>query len=66
MKDTRYNHAFTVAFTIESDHPEGDDITGEQFTKAVQRRVDELNSQGDLEWLEAVGLPYDTYEVHDA
>jgi hypothetical protein len=58
----KYNHAFALAFSINSDHPDGDDITGEEFTAAVQRRVDDINSSGDLEWSEAVGIPYDTYE----
>ena len=58
----KYNHAFAVAFSIDSDHPYGGDITGEQFTAAVQKRIDEINSSGDPEWFEAVGVPYDTYE----
>jgi len=58
----KYNHMFGLGFSVESNHPDGDDITGEQFTAAVQKRVDDINSSGDLEWFEACGLPEDTFE----
>lgn len=54
-----YNHAFTIAFTVISDHPEGEDITPQQFRHAI---LDRLASLVEDELLEAVGPPYDTSE----
>lgn len=58
----RYNHAYTIAFEVISDHPKGDDVTPEQLKAALTQRIENLDSAGDLEWLDATGAPYDTYE----
>lgn len=55
-----YDHAFTIAFSIKSHHPEGDDITSQQYRHAILAR---LASLVDDELLEAVGAPYDTFTV---
>jgi hypothetical protein len=60
-----FDHAFDIAFSVVTDDPTGDNITGEQFAAALQRRIDDLNSSGDVEWHEAVGAPFDTFEVED-
>ena len=55
-----YNHAFDIAFSIECrTDPSGESITAQQFRDAIHKRLDSLN---DEEILEAVGLPFDTYE----
>lgn len=59
----KYNHAFTVAFSINSDHPQGDDISADEFHQALVKRSQDL-TRAD-EWLEAVGAPFDTYENED-
>jgi len=56
---TTYNHAFTIAFSIESKHPEGDDITPQQYRLGILARLAALP---DDELFEAIGLPFDTYE----
>lgn len=56
----KYNHAFTIAFSIDHDHPEGEGISPLEFTQALLRRIHDLNEND--EWDEAVGAPYDTYE----
>ena len=56
----KYDHAFDIAFSIVSDNQNGEDITAEQFAAAIRKRVDELLATGEM--LEAVGLPWDTYE----
>lgn len=61
----KYNHAFTIAFSLESDHPTGDDVTGEMLAKALQKKIEELDSDGDIAWMEACDAPFDTYEVED-
>jgi hypothetical protein len=57
----RYNHAFDIAFSIESDHPTGEDVTAEQVRDALIKRVQTAYASGEL--LEAIGAPFDTYEV---
>lgn len=59
----RYNHAYSVAFSLESLHPDGDDVTAEMLQTALQKRIRDLDRCGDIEWLEACGAPYDTYEI---
>jgi hypothetical protein len=56
----RYNHAYDIAFTVESEHPTGDDLTPNQIRGAIWKRLAELP---DSELPEAVGMPFDTYEV---
>lgn len=55
-----YDHAFTIAFSIKSNHPDGDDITPQHYRHAILAR---LSSLVDDELLEAVGGPYDTYTL---
>lgn len=59
----RYNHMYTVAFTVISSHPEGLDVTPEDFRRALTQRMNDLDLSG--EWDEAVGAPDDTYEMED-
>lgn len=60
----RYNHAYTVAFSLNSDHPDGEDVTPEMLRVALLRRIIQLDEDG--EWEEAVGAPYDTYENEES
>ena len=55
----RYDHAFTIAFSLESSHPSGDDVTAAQLRAAILTRLAAL---ADDELHEAVGAPYDSYE----
>jgi hypothetical protein len=59
----KYNHAFDIAFSIVSDHPTGEDVTAEQVREALIQRVHTAYSSGEL--LEAIGAPFDTYEVDE-
>ena len=59
----RYNHAFTVAFSLESDTQDGSDITPAMCRAALEARMNELDKHG--EWDEAIGPSFDTYEVGD-
>lgn len=49
----RYNHAVTLAFEVISDDPEGEDITADMLRASLQKRMETLDSSGDLEWLQA-------------
>ena len=55
----RYNHAFTLAFSLNSNN-DGDNVTAKELLKALKLRVTELETTGEI--IEAVGLPYDSYE----
>lgn len=53
-----YNHAFTIAFSVETLDEEGN-VKPEALEVALLRRIREL--EGD-ELIEATGCPFDTYE----
>lgn len=58
-----YNHAFSLCFSVSRSRcPEGSDVTAEQLRRSLDSRVADLDSEGNLAWLEAVGAPEDTYE----
>lgn len=58
-----YNHAFSLGFSVSgSTDPEGEKITSAEFRAAIEARMDDLDSSGDLEWVEAIGQPNDTHE----
>lgn len=57
-----YSHQYCVAFTVNSStHPEGDDVTADQMRVALEQRIADIDSEGDLEWGEAAQL-LDTVE----
>jgi len=55
----KYNHAFTVAFAVNSDN-EGGYVTQNELMEALLNRLNDLVDNDELE--EACGLPFDTYE----
>lgn len=55
----KFNHAFTIAFSIESDN-DSEDVTKEELWQGLQGRLDDLCVNRD-EITEACGLPFDTY-----
>jgi hypothetical protein len=57
---TKYNHAYTMGFSLESNHETGDDVTATQARTAITQY---LNNLSDNELLENLGYPFDTYEV---
>ena len=57
---TRYDHAYTVAFSLTSNHPTGEDVTADQAYTALRARIKGLMENEEM--LEAIGAPYDTYE----
>lgn len=57
----RYNHAFTMAFSVSgSETKDGSDITKEQYIEALQQRIKDLSDEDQIQ--EAIGAPFDTYE----
>ena len=57
---TKYNHAYTLGFSLESNHETGDDVMANQVRAAI---VKSLSNLSDIELLENLGYPFDTYEV---
>lgn len=57
---TRYDHAFTIAFSLVSSDPSGCDVTLAELRAAILTRLAALS---DNELIEAVGAPYDSYEL---
>jgi hypothetical protein len=60
----QYNHAFTVAFSVLSNNPKGEDVTPEMFKAALTKRMKDLDEHD--EWEEAVGGPFDSYFDEDS
>lgn len=56
---SQYNHAFDIAFSLVSGCPTGESVTGSQLREALNKR---LLSLTDEDLVEAVGMPFDTYE----
>jgi hypothetical protein len=56
-KPKRYNHAYAVAFSVESNDPEH--CTFEEWIDALHKRVSNLE---EMETAHASEFPYDTYE----
>jgi hypothetical protein len=66
MTKQRYNHALTIAFTVVSEHPLGEDITNQQIYRGILNRlVDLMGSSNQYEIQEAVQPPYDTYPTEE-
>lgn len=68
MSEKKYNHAFTIAFSIDTDAPcedseniPGDYPTEDELLRALLKRVENLKDN-PMEIYEAIGAPYDTYE----
>ncbi len=61
----KYNHAFTFAFEVISNHPEADDVTDQMLFEGCRKRLKDLeeNSPGEIQL--ACQPPYDTFEFEE-
>jgi hypothetical protein len=57
----KFNHAFDFAFEVSSDKEDASDVTADMLRTALYKRIEELDSSGDLAWQEAVDC-FDTFE----
>lgn len=55
----RYNHAFSIAFSVETAN-DAENVSSSEIRAGVLKRLADI---GDFELVEAVGMPFDTYEV---
>lgn len=57
---SRFNHMFTIAFTLVNESKDGDGVSPAQFREAILKRMADLDASN--QWDEAIGAPHDTYE----
>lgn len=58
----RYDHAYTIGFSLISNHPEGEDVTPQMLREAICIRLKDIY---DSEILEACGAPFDSFPVEN-
>lgn len=63
MSHQLYDHAFTLAFSLCSRDPSGLEIEPAEIRQAIIERLALLS---DDELLEAIGAPFDTYDVNQS
>jgi hypothetical protein len=56
----RYSHVFTIAFSLESDSHDAEDVTAQRLANAARLRINECLENDEM--LEAVGSPDQTFE----
>lgn len=64
----RFNHAFDIGFEVISETEDGADVTPEMIEEALLDRIAQLKDearQGLGGLMEAVGAPFDTYEIEE-
>lgn len=67
----RFNHAFDIAFEVVSNCEDASDVTPEKLRDALLQRISDLDasyfpSKGQgWEWYEAVGDPFDTFNMDE-
>ena len=57
----KYNHAFSIAFSIESDN-DAENVTNKELLKGLIRRIHMILQEEEGDFIECCGLPFDTYE----
>lgn len=55
---------FMVAFSLESDHQRGEDVTPQMLREALLQRIKDLDIYSG--WIEATGAPLDTFRVTES
>ena len=61
----KYNHAVDIAFSVESNHPKGEDITADMLKTALFNRIKELDYHNEWGEIAANTVPFDTYEIEE-
>jgi len=62
---TMYNHAFTVAFTVDSEHEDPGDIQAHDILEGLTKRVQALSSVDDDDNVLEACEPYDVYDFEE-
>jgi hypothetical protein len=56
----KYNHAYTLAFSVNTDRLKDEPVDPAEVMEAIALRIVDVTT--NKEWDEALGQPYDTYE----
>lgn len=66
---TRYDHAFTLGFSLISDDPNAEDVTHEMLLQGVLKRLTDLTESAQRpngeSLVDACDAPFDTMEVEE-
>lgn len=60
----KFNHAFGIDFSIDSDNDE-ENVTADELKAGLAQRLADLLASDPAEIIEACGMPYDTYENYE-
>lgn len=64
----RYNHLYSLAFSVVSNEKDGADVTPDMLRAALSERIRKLDADPNsaaCEWFEACNNESDTYEVEE-
>jgi len=56
----KYNHAYSICFSVNTDRPADAAINHNEILTAMLKRISDVIEHNELD--EAIGLPLDTYE----
>lgn len=59
----KYNHAYDIGFSLESNDKFGKDVTPDMLRTALLNRIKDLDRENEWEEIHANSVPFDTYEV---
>lgn len=59
----KYNHAYDIAFSLESNHEYGEDVTPDMLRTALINRIKDLDNANEWGEINGNSVPFDTYEV---
>lgn len=57
----KYNHAYTIAFSIDSDNID-ENVTNNELIKGLEKRIDDIKNGKDATMIECCGASFDTYK----
>ena len=66
MKKMKYNHAYDICFSLESNHEFGEDVTPDMLRTALLNRIKDLDKANEWGEIHANSVPFDTYEVEES
>ena len=55
----KYNHAYTIAFSLDTDH-EPDDVTAQELLVALLNKVSNIIEEENI--IECAGMPFDSFD----
>ncbi len=59
----KYNHAYDICFSLESNTESGEDVTPDMLRTALLNRIKDLDDANEWGEIHANSVPFDTYEV---